>query len=84
MLQAVLPLCPNKPSVFITFRPACPRALGLVALMLAGLKSKLHIKTDLLKTGLVVAEVYLAGTGCNLRVELRGPKYRVLKLIPCV
>ena len=27
----------NKPSVFIKFRPACPRAEGLAALMLAGL-----------------------------------------------
>ena len=26
ILQAVLPLCPNRPSVFIKFRPACPRA----------------------------------------------------------
>ena len=36
MLQAVLPLCPNNPLVFIKFRPACPRP-GLAALMLAGL-----------------------------------------------
>ena len=37
MLQAVLPLCPNKPWVFITFRPHCPRDSGLAALMLAAL-----------------------------------------------
>ena len=36
MLQAVLPICPNKPSVFINFRPAYPR-VRLAALMLAGL-----------------------------------------------
>ena len=38
MLQAVLPLCPNKPSVFITFRPACPSGPNASG-------SKLHYNT---------------------------------------
>ena len=44
MLQAVLPLCPNKPWVIIKFRPACPR--DLAALMLAGLNYIYNTKQD--------------------------------------
>ena len=49
MLQAVLPLCPNKPSVFIKFGPACPRAYsgphasGSKLLLLRSHKSQVYI-----------------------------------------
>ena len=39
-LHGVLPLCPNKPLGFYTVKTRLP--LGLAALVLAGLWSKLH------------------------------------------